>query len=217
MKSRTRFTLVIALTLCAAWGNMVLNSAQPIENHRFFNFPMVIGSWEGREIPMNNYVYQGIETDYLFMRDYFNPHGEKVNLALVWFDDTNIAFHTPEACLGGIGEQVKEQRFMTLNLGRNINVVWDMVEVAGMRQLMLYFFDVDGNITISQSSIRLLVLKKRLAFSRASVSFVRLMAPVGTSKQETEELMIEFLKNILPILPDYTYTERVSSPHSITR
>ena len=75
--------------------------------------------------------------------------------------------------------------------------------------LVIYFFDVDGYITTSQLGIRWHVLLKRLLFRRASASFVRVMAPVDTSNKATTELLAGFLRDIYPLLPEYTYTDRI--------
>jgi len=207
--AQRRFWIVILLTLLTAGGVSKLDRVAPIENRRFFTFPLTIANWSGTQIPMNPYVYQGIETPYLFLRNYQSPNGDNVNLAMVWFDDTNIAFHSPEACLGGIGELVKEKQKMRLKLCREITLVKDIVEIENTRQLVLYFFDVDGYVTTSQTAIRLRVLQRRLVFRRSSASFVRLMAPMMISEQQTMALLVDFLRDILPLIPDYTYTDRI--------
>ena len=84
-----------------------------------------------------------------------------------------------------------------------------IVEVNNQKQLLIYFFDVDGYITTSQSMIRLQSLKKRLQLKRASATFVRLMAPIEHEQAETMRVLLEFLHMMYPILPEYTYTDRI--------
>lgn len=211
MPAQTRsFLVVIALTLAAAGLVAAVDRVEPIRNERLFEFPLSIGEWTGRDIPMSDYVYKGIETPYLILRDYRSQRsGRQVNLSIVWFDDTNIAFHAPEACLGGISEEVKAEGTVRLRLDREHEMKKFVTNLGGTDYLVIYFFDVDGYITTSQSGIRWRVLLKRLRFGRASASFVRVMAPVDVSEQEITELLAGFLKEIHPLLKEYTSTDRV--------
>ncbi len=207
-KRIVNFVVVIVLTLSAAGFMTTLKKAGPLVNNRFFDFPLVIGDWTGRDIPMNDYVYKGIETPYLFLRDYSSPRYQNpVNLSIVWFDDTNIAFHAPESCLGGVSNEVKEEGILSVKLDREYEIRKFITNLGGIDYLVIYFFDVDGFITTSQSDIRMQVLYKRLLFHRASATFVRLMAPVNTSEQETMKSLLDFLQIIYPVLPDYIYTK----------
>ena len=211
MKRRTvNFWVVIALTLVAAVLVAAANRVEPLENKKFFQFPLTIGDWRGREIPMSDYVYRGIETPYLFLRDYTSPrYPGPVNLSIVWFDDTNIAFHAPEACLGGVSDTVRSEGKVRIRLDKEYEINRFITNLGGTDYLVIYFFDVDGYITTSQTALRLRVLQKRLLFKRASTSFIRIMAPVGTDEEKTLESLKSFLREIYPLIPDYTYTDKV--------
>lgn len=211
-KARHRYLLIISLTvLCGLMVHRV-ETAQPIINGRFFSFPLTIGHWEGVEIAMGEYVYEIISTPYLLLRDYRSPrHRLTVNFSIVWFDDRDIAFHEPEMCLGGVGNQVGEKSSRQVAVGgREYGLDTLVIRMPGRgAQLVWYFYDVDGFITTSQEDIRLHVLKKRLAGRRASASFIRLMAPIDQDIGETERILAAFLEVMLPLVPEYTYTERI--------
>jgi len=212
MNRRTlRHLIVILLTLATAGIVAAAKKAEPIKNNRFMSFPMVIGEWTGTEIPMGAYVYRGIETPYLFLREYRSAgRRDPVSLSIVWFDDTNIAFHTPEACLGGVSNEVKESGLAQVRLGGQDHTVGKViVNLGGMDQMALYFFDVDGHVTTSQSDIRLTVLMKKLRLKRSSASFVRVMAPITTTEEKALHELAAFLQAVYPILPEYTYTDRI--------
>jgi len=211
MKNRkTELWVVIVVTLVAAALVWAVDSAEPLKNERFSDFPLVIGDWQGRDIPMSEYVYRGIETPYLLLRDYSSPrYDHAVNLSIVWFDDTNIAFHAPEACLGGVSNEVKEQGLERVRFMQEHDLKKFITNINGMDYLVVYFFDVDGHITTSQSDIRMRVLLKRLLFQRASASFIRLMAPVQEGEQKTMASLVDFLGDMYPLVPEYMYTESV--------
>jgi EpsI family protein len=211
MNNKTvRIWIVIITTFIAAGLVTAIKKTDPLKNVRFFDFPMTIGDWRGTEIPMSDYVYQGIETPYLFLRDYRSPrYRYPVNLSIVWFDDTNIAFHTPEACLGGVSSTVKGQGTVRVkfNPDREYQLNKFISDLSGTKYLVVYFFDVDGFITTSQSDIRLQVLFKRLLFQRSSASFIRFMAPVQVNEQETLSAILDFLQVMYPFVHEYMYTD----------
>jgi len=211
-KSHLKYLVIIVLTLLCGWTVHRVETAQPIKNDKFFSFPLTIGDWAGKEIAMSEYVYQGIETRYLFLRNYHSPrHNFPVNLSIVWFDDKNIAFHAPEACMGGVGNQVIEKSRTQVTLqDREYELETLIVQMPGQpKQLVWYFFDVDGYITTSQTDIRLQVLRKRLLGKRASASFIRLMVPLVGNGLEAEQMLASFLESLLPLVPQYTYTNMI--------
>jgi EpsI family protein len=210
MKNKINYWIVIATTLIAAGIVHIVVSADAIENKMFYKFPLIIGTWRGTDISMESYVYKSLETPYVFLRNYSSPSYEyPLNLSIVWFDDRNMAFHAPEACLGGVGNTVNEKGTVNIRLDKDYVIGKLKVEFNNNHQLVLYFFDVDGFITTSQSQIRLRVLMNRMQFKRTSAAFIRIMAPILISEEETMRAELDFLKVIYPLLPEYTYTERV--------
>jgi EpsI family protein len=198
------------VTAAAAAAVISVNTSESLENPRFLEFPLNVGDWKGREVPMPERVYASIETPYLFLRNYESArYPIPVNLSIVWFDDKNISVHAPEACLGGIGNDVKEKTTLSVGLGdrRNPTIGRLLVEKNGVQSIVLYFFDVDGYLTTSQTLIRLKVLSRRLLLKRSSASFVRVMAPVIEDEEQTVRMLLDFLRTIFPELPPYTHTD----------
>jgi EpsI family protein len=212
-KEQTKFIIVIVFTILTAGFIAKIGYELPLENKHFFDFPMVIGDWKGEEVPMADYVYASLETKYSFLRNYrSNRHAIPVNLSLVWFDDRMVAFHAPEACLGGVGINIVEKSSIKVKLnGRDYEIIKLVVNYNNVKQLVLYFFDVEGKITTNQSIIRLNILERRLEFKRASATFVRLMAPIENNEEKITKEMLDFLNSIYPLLPLYTYTDTITT------
>jgi EpsI family protein len=210
-KEQIRFIIVIVITLLTGGVIAKISFEPPLENKKFFDFPMIIGDWKGEEVPMADYVFASLETKYFFLRNYRSEkYSQPVNLSIVWFDDRNIAFHAPEACLGGVGINIVEQSSIKVKLnGRDYEINKLIVNYNNVKQLVLYFFDVDGEITTSQSVIRLNILKRRLELKRASATFVRLMAPIENNEKKISEEMLDFLNAFYPLLPLYTSTDTI--------
>ena len=106
---------------------------------------------------------------------------------------------------------MRGREITTIRIGSSGNheVVKMIVEVNNQKQLLIYFFDVDGYITTSQSMIRLQSLKKRLQLKRTSATLVRLMAPLEGSQDDSMKVLLGFFNEIYTVLPDYTYTDRI--------
>jgi len=208
-KNQFKFIITILITFAAAGLVYKVNNLDPIKNEKFFQFPLRIENWQGNEVIMSEWVYKGLETPYVFLRNYTSPKERlPVNLSLVWFDDTNYAFHTPEACMSSIMRTSEVDIIKIGNLGDH-RVIKMIVEINNQKQILIYFFDVDGFITTSQAMIRMESLFKRFQFKRTSATFVRLMAPIEESQTETMEVLLRFLSDIYSILPEYTYTDKV--------
>ena len=210
-KDSLRLGIIILLTGVCSLLIFKTTLTHEIDNKNLSNFPYTIHDWAGENIPMSEYVYQSLGTPYAFMRNYNSKNFEiPVNLTIVWCDDRRIVFHTPEECLGGVGELVKEKGHVTVMLRNSTRIAQLIVERNNQRQMVLYFYDTDGYVTTSESEIRMKILMRRLKFKRSSVAFVRLMAPIISDKEETMSALKNFLYLAYPAIQDYTYIERIN-------
>ncbi len=149
---------------------------------------MRLGAGEGRSSHSVEWAYDALETPYVFVRDYAKPaYPDPVNLSLVWFDDTNVAFHAPEACMSSKIRGANSVRVVFDASGKH-EVTKLLVELGTKRYIMLYFFDVDGYITTSQTRIRLRMLFNRLHLKRSSATFVRVMAPLRGNERNNRRI-----------------------------
>ena len=203
-----RYFIVIILTALASVVIFKVHNIEPIKNEKLFSFPMKIGQWTGKEIPMEDWVYKSLETPYGILRDYRSSDGDTVNLAITWYDDREVAFHAPEACLGGVGDKVKEKTVypVVFDKQHNHQIGELVVERNNKRSLVLYYFINDGYVTPSQTKLRTKILLKRLTFKRTSAAFVRLMMPITKSREYTKGVLEVYLKKTLPIITEYTAT-----------
>lgn len=203
--------IVILLTLLASALVFKLHNAESIRNEKLFSFPLTIGQWLGKDIPMEGWVFDSLDTPYAILRDYSSPNGDVVNLAVTWYDDKEIAFHAPEACLGGLGNKVKDKAVYQLNKPscQDFPVGKLLVERNNMTFLVLYYFINDGYVTASQVELRKKVMLKRLYQKRTSCAFVRLMMPIHKSQEHTRMVLEDFLTATLPTLIEYTDTKRI--------
>ena len=157
------------------------------------------------------WVFESLETPYAILRDYRSLDEEMVNLAIVWYDDKEVAFHAPEACLGGVGNKVKEKSVyhVKINGYQDYPIGKLLVERNKVRLLVLYYFINDSYITPNQVKLRKRILLKRLQFKRTSAAFVRLMMPIIKNQEYTRKALERYLRDIFPIVMEYTDTEKI--------
>jgi EpsI family protein len=210
MERRTvNLFIAVVLTAAAALLSMQVSSVDRIENRRFFQLPLVVGSWTGQEQTLKQWAYDALETPYVFVRDYASPaHADPVNLSLVWFDDTNVAFHAPEACMSSKIRAAETARISFDDSGEH-EVKKLMVELGTARYIMLYFFDVEGYVTTSQARIRLKLLANRLHFKRSAATFIRVMAPLKGDEGETVQELEVFLRDFMPVIREHTHVAHI--------
>lgn len=204
-----RIIFISFITATAAFIVLYFNQMEPIKNEQLFEFPLQIGQWNGVDVPMEDRIFESLETPYAILKNYTNDQNIKINFVIVWYDDKEIAFHSAAACLGGLGDRVKEDTTYNFQLdnGQNINVGRIVTEKFLSQYLVLYYYINDGYITGNQIDLRRNVIKKRLMFQRTSAAFVRIMMPVTGSQENSEQLIEDFLELTLPLVDKYTASD----------
>ncbi len=201
--------MVIVLTLVTAFVILRVHNIEPVKNEKLFDFPMKIGNWTGEKIQMEDWVFESLATSYSILRNYTSPEGEKINLAIVWYDDKEIAFHGAAACLGGTGNMVTEMSFYKLNIDKNHDFTIGklLANKLSVQSLVLYYYISDGYLTADQIEIRKHVASKRLKLKRTSAAFIRIMMPIIKDRTETLKTLEDFVKTTLPVIIEYTGTQ----------
>lgn len=204
-----RYLILAMITFITALIIFRLENIIPIKNEKLFRFPMQIGEWTGTDSPMEDWVFESLETKFAILRNYRSVRNDKINLAIVWYDDKEIAFHSAAACLGGIGNRVKEDTIYSMETNDRglIKIGRLITDQYESQTIVLYYYISDGFITADQKEVRMHVLKTRLQFKRTSAAFVRIMSPLKGSKKRTIQKMELFLKDTLPTIIDYTKTK----------
>lgn len=206
-----KILIVAVLTFFASIIAQHVKNIEELKNEALFEMPMEIANWRGRKVLMEDWVFESLQTPYAIMRDYRSAKDKKLNLAIVWYDDKEIAFHAPEACLGGVGNTVTAKRTYKLKiLDHGEYDIGELIVNQNSRsQLVLYYFITDGFITPSQVKLRGEILKKRFQFKRTSAALVRIMADIEADPTETRQLLKTFLQVSFPVINDYTHTKNI--------
>lgn len=206
---KNRIIVVIVLSLLSSLIVFHFKNTKPLTNDTLFNFPLTFGKWVGSDVPMEERIFESLETSYAILHDYISPDGERINLAVVWYDDKEIAFHSASACLGGVGDRViVDQPYDIVTEKNTYHISKIITEKYTERRMVLYYYVSDGYITGSQLEIRKHIFLKRLQLKRASAAFVRIMMPIDVDQEKTRNTMEEFFLDTLSLISKYTDTYR---------
>jgi len=170
--------------------------------------PMQIGQWQGKDIPLEENIYEILETRSIIHRLYSSPSGENVFLSLVYYTETKVDFHAPESCLGGQGVKVtKDEKAVLLNSGgQKIQLaVNQLLRKDDNDNTLVYYFYKAGKF-LGNDYIRLLlnlVLNKLLGAKVKSGALIRVSTPVARDQGGEKKAQIElrnFIEELYPFL-----------------
>jgi len=172
------------------------------------SIPMNMGKWHGKDIPMDNVVYDILETKSIIHRIYHTPNGREVFLSLVYYPETKVDFHAPESCLGGQGIRIMKS-YKTIDMiseGKVITIVLNrLIMEHGTETRLVYYFYKSGEF-LGRSYIK---LRFRLALNRFSKkvkngSLIRISTPIRFDNLEkANNNLIDFIQVLYPILIKY--------------
>ncbi len=163
--------------------------------------PMQIGEWQGYDLPLDDEVYEILETRAIIHRNYANKKGETVLLSIVHYADTKLDFHAPEACLGGRGQSITkiEKRLDVFVNKKNITLeVAEILSQNNAQQLLSYYFYKSGDfLGRNYIKLRLMIAKNRLAGRDSSGTLIRISTKLHESKDHASNILLKFLNELL--------------------
>ncbi len=168
--------------------------------------PMQIGQWKGHDVPLDEKVYDILETRAIINRNYVNKAGKSLQLSIVHYSDTKVDFHAPEACLGGRGEHTKKYaKKIKINSGNSSHTL-EIAEIlannANSNSVSYYFYKAGSFMGQNYIKMRLNIAKNRLFHKNKSGSLIRVSGylGVGGNQREEEKLIESFMQKLIPVI-----------------
>ena len=178
-------------------------------------FPTQLGKWQG--------VRQAIEPEilnWLKLSDYVNidyfagPMDERpINLYVAYYASQRkgASAHSPQACIPGDGWRITDLRREKLETvrkpdGTPLEVNRVVVERAGIRQLVYYWFVQRDRYLTSEYAVKWFLFWDSLTRNRSDGSLVRVVAPVeegrdpAAAEREAEQLLATAVEKLGPYL-----------------
>jgi len=169
--------------------------------------PLQFGRWQGQDMPLEENIYEILETRSIIHRTYVSPSGEKVFLSLVYYTETKVDFHAPEGCLAGQGVQVtKEEKYIDLHPnGENVRLGLNQLvrREEGLNTLVYYFYKAGHFLGENYLRLRFNLVLNKLISDEKSGSLIRVSIPIANGpegQEKAEAALTGFLEELYPFL-----------------
>ncbi len=171
------------------------------------NIPLEIGKWEGKDVFLEEKIYEILETRSIIHRNYLK-NGQNAFLSLVYHPETKVDFHSPEYCFGAQGvELVKTTKNITIIYDEervNISVNKLIYQKNGFDELVYYFYKSGGFLGQSYIKLRLSLAVSKLSNRSKSGSLVRVSTPILNGDiQRASNSLGNFIEDLYPYLIAY--------------
>jgi len=174
------------------------------------NFPLILGDWQGRDLPISADTLQVLGPGDFLARDYFDlSKHEGANLFIAFFPSQRQGdtIHSPKNCLPGAGWVPAESTRIWLDgqSGRKIEVNRYLLEKDDQRALVLYWYQAHGNVTPSEYRAKYHLIADAIVMNRSDGALIRIATLLrnGDSPADAERNAVRFARLVLPILDKY--------------
>lgn len=204
MNNKTFIFIVLILTVVAVFSliSYIPSKFDAAIKTSVTNFPKVIGEWKAQDIPLDQRVYELLETKNLIMRNYINKQGESVNCYIIYSQDNRKVAHPPEICLQGEGATVVEKT--TIQVTDSIKATKLILEKSLSRDLVVYWYKAGNLNTNDYIKQQLKIAINRMLRKSSSGALIRLVTEIkGESQDKALSLIQTFAKQIEPLIQKY--------------
>ena len=169
------------------------------------NIPMIIGSWYGKDIPMDERTYDILETRDAFMREYTSSVGEKASLIVVFAQNNRKVAHPPEVCLAGGGWSRTDRDTHSVVVGdRTLEFNRIILQKGSEKQVVLYLYKAGSKLTPNYYSQQLNIIVNGMLRRDTSSALIRLSCDVGgDGVEESLKMLSKFAGEVIPVLEQH--------------
>jgi EpsI family protein len=207
-KIRNRYVILIVLmVLTAALVNLLNYSSHYKSEEGIANIqqiPLKVGNWDGRDLNIEKVVYDILETKSIIHRTYTH-NGPPVLLSVVYYPETKVDFHAPEACLGGRGITIDkstktlafkangEQTKLELN-----QLIWHKDDYE---ELVYYFYKSGDFVGNDYISLRIKLAMNKIINRPTSGSLIRVSTVLPPNNMEyASDTLRNFIEELYPYI-----------------
>lgn len=202
-----RYLLIILIFSATAALSLYLYYQQikPEDAFNVAGFPIEIAGWKGKDIPLEEKVYEILETRNLLFREYKKETEPGIVLYIIYSDKNRKSSHPPEICLagGGIDITSKKSEELKINLGAeklDLKVNYLIAENSNSRELMLYWFKAGKTFTANYLNQQFKIMLSQLQGKSSGGAMIRLSTRISKDEAEAKERLTRFISEILPVI-----------------
>ncbi len=208
----TTYGLIVVLGAAAVVAPMVEGRQDAVVSRVSLDeFPVDLGPWRGQRDRIEEIYLEKLDlTDYV-IADYVDDRNRRVNFYAAYYASQRAgeSAHSPQSCLPGGGWKINEitrQRIDgLLPDGGSIEVNRVQMQMGESRVLVYYWFQQRGRVITNEYLVKWYLLLDGLRRNRTDGALVRLTTVIdaGEDWRDGDERLIDFMRNAVPLLPDY--------------
>jgi len=207
------FYLSIGVIFLALMANTILPERQEnIPQRKTFNqFPHKINIWESHRKAMEAQFINALKFEDYLLANYTSDQGA-LELYIAYYESQRKgeSAHSPRSCLPGAGWRITDRRPVTLAYDyrgndQKINLSRMLVQQGDNRFLMYYWFKQRDRHITNEYLVKWFLFWDGLTRNRTDGALIRVMYPIpkGYDVQTADDTVQSFLRDTLPLLPDY--------------
>ena len=206
------YAMVIVLA-CYGMSTFYIDQREDIHLARkdFVSFPNELGEWKGKKDRLNQYELGSLKTDDYITADYVNNNGKIIDFYITFYasQQAGSAAHSPRACLPGNGWIINDLKTIEIPeitiSGHPLSANRLLTNTGDNDQLFYYWFQQRGRVITNEYLVKWYLFWDALTKNRTDGALVRLMTPVSTGEDlnKADRRLVEFIKQVEPILPEY--------------
>jgi len=204
MSNRTFLFMALILIVVAVFSLIAYMPIKPNAATKISvtDFPKTIRGWKGQDIPLDERVYELLETKNLIMRNYINKQGETINCYIIYSQDDRKVAYPPEICVQGEGATVVEKT--AIQITDSIKAIKLILEKSLSRDLVIYWYKAGNLNTNDYIKQQLKIVINRMLRKSSSGALIRLATEIkGDGQDKALGLIQAFAKQIEPLIQKY--------------
>jgi exosortase D (VPLPA-CTERM-specific) len=218
-----QFALASGLVVVFAAGlfvHLISQQAEFIPDRiRFASFPSTISDWQGHTSLLDRDTEQALGLDDYLLSDYSKTNGKPVNLYVAYYSSQRNGYspHSPVVCIPGGGWLITDLKRTTFNeLGGELPLNRVIIEKAGIKQVVYYWFDERGREIANEYLSKWYLLADAITKNRTDGSLIRLTTQIfpGETERDADTRLQSFMRDVVPTLAGYLPTEQGTRPKS---
>lgn len=208
MKGNLRFWAMVVALAGATAGLHALSHGTPVPlSTPLHTFPLELGSWRGRDLPLDAEILKVAAVDDYLNRVYQAPDNRPIGLYIGYYksQQTGDAIHSPKNCLPGSGWQPVSAGHLNITLpnGTPASVNLYVIEKGLDRQLVLYWYQSHGRIIASEYWAKVYMVRDAIRIKRTDSALVRIVTPFKQDGEQAQERATAFAQQIMAPLENF--------------
>jgi EpsI family protein len=199
------YTILFALLCVAVFFvyDIIKFKNLPTKSTRILEFPMKLDGYQGKDLPLEQKVYDILNTDTIILRKYSKEEQQiPIWFLIVYGEQDRTSFHPPEYCyLGGGDVEILNKGVEILDLKEEqLSVNKLLLKMPAHRQLVYFWFTAGKKITSSYYKQQMFFVMEQMKRNKIGGTLIRVSTaiPEGQTEEQAKQRLIDFLELALP-------------------